>query len=63
MNEIENTKQVRYGILILKRTLTDLRKSQLDIAKTTIKFTLKKTSGSSSTEFVFKHAFHTLFHG
>jgi hypothetical protein len=34
-----------------------------NIAKTTIKFTFKKTSGSSSTKFVFIHAFHTLFHG
>jgi hypothetical protein len=34
-----------------------------NIAKTTIKITFKKTSGSSSTKFVFIHAFHTLFHG
>jgi hypothetical protein len=34
-----------------------------NIAKTTIKFIFKNTSGSSSTKFVFKHAFHTLFYG
>jgi hypothetical protein len=64
MNEIENTKQIRYAILILIEMFITLTQDSQEI-KTTIKFYIENIwfVFDKIRVYQFMHAFHTFFHG